>query len=276
MIARWLKLQFRQLLRACGLEVRRIHPSGGSGRERTSLAEMLRQIKQLGAAPAYVVDVGAAYGSFTRECAAIFPDACYLLVEPLAEYRSSLAALKCSMPTARYVCAAASSRSGEIAINVHPDLLGSSLLREVERGTDVNGVPRYVRAVTVDRLIEETGAKGPFFLKVDVQGAEVDVLQGAEALLKETEYVILEVSFFKFFEDGPEFSDIVAYMKTRGFVLYDITGLQYRPLDNALSQADVAFVKDSGMFRREHFYATPAQRAAQNQRIQTHLHDLLS
>jgi Methyltransferase FkbM domain len=125
-------------------------------------------------------------------------------------------------------------------------------------------------------LIEETWAKGPFLLKVDARGAEIDVLQGAEALLKETEYVLLEVSFFKFFEGGPEFSDIVTYIESLGFVVYDITGLQYRPLDNALSQADVAFVKDAGMFRREHFYATSAQRAAQNQRIQAPLSGLLN
>ncbi len=276
MITRWLTSWLKQSFRACGLDVRRIQPSGVSGRERISLVEMLRQVKQLGVAPRTVVDVGAAYGSFTRECAAIFPDARYLLIEPLAEYQSLLSELERSMPSAQYICAAASSRSGEIAINVHPDLVGSSLLREVETGTDVNGVPRNVRAVTVDSLIEETGAKGPFFLKVDVQGAEIDVLQGAEALLKETEYVLLEVSFFKFFEGGPEFSDIVTCMKSWGFVVYDITALQYRPLDNALSQADVAFVKDIGTFRRAHFYATPAQRAAQNQRIQAHLSHLLN
>src|SRR5262249_44608081 len=148
----------------------------GFVRDRGSLTGMLRQIKQLDASPYTVVDVGAAYGSFTRECAAIFPDARYLMIEPLTEYRSSLSELVQSLPGVRYVCAAASSRSGELAINIHPDLVGSSFLREVETGTDVNGIPRSVPAVTLDQLIKETQCHGPFLLKVDVQGAELDVL----------------------------------------------------------------------------------------------------
>jgi FkbM family methyltransferase len=257
------------------LDVRRVAPTGFSTIERASLEEMLRQVARVGVTPRTVVDVGAAYGSFTKACTAVFPDARYLAIEPLIEYESSLSTLAQSVPNVRYVCAAASSRSGDLTINVHPDLVGSSLLREVETGTDVNGVPRTIRAVTVDGLITEGGLAGPYLLKVDVQGAELDVLRGAEALLKDAEYVLLEVSFFKFFEDGPEFTDMVQFMKERGFVPYDIAALQYRPLDHALSQADVAFVKEQGPFRIHHFYATPAQREEQNQRIQAHLAHLL-
>jgi hypothetical protein len=65
-------------------------------------------------------------------------------------------------------------------------------------------------------------------------------------------------------------------MKGIGFVVYDIMGLQYRPLDCALSQADLAFVKESGPFRRTHFYATPSQRTEQNRRIQAQLNHWLA
>jgi hypothetical protein len=163
-----------------------------------------------------------------------------------------------------------------VSLNVHPDLVGSSLFREVEKDTNVNGVLRTVCAITVDSLVKETGAKGPFLLKVDVQGAELDVLRGAERMLADTEYILLEVSLFKFFQDGPDFNDVVLYMKSRGFVIYDISGLQYRPLDNALSQLDVAFVREDGLFRRRHYYATSEQREAQNRRIRIHLEELFA
>jgi hypothetical protein len=65
-------------------------------------------------------------------------------------------------------------------------------------------------------------------------------------------------------------------MKSRGFVIYDISGLQYRPLDNALSQLDVAFVREDGLFRRLHYYATSEQREAQNRRIRIHLEELFA
>lgn len=229
----------------------------------------------MGFAPGTVIDVGAAFGSFTRECHAVFPDAEYLLIEPLEEYRPPLNRLTRAISKAHYCIAAAAAQPGTMELNVHPDLVGSSLYREVESATDVNGIPRTVSVVTIDSTVNERGAVGPYLIKLDVQGAELDVLRGAEQALADCEFVVLEVSFFKFFHGGPECADVLAYMRGLGFVPYDIVGLQYRPLDQALSQADVAFVKEDGRFRRHHYYATPAQRAEQNARMKQHLSELL-
>jgi hypothetical protein len=65
-------------------------------------------------------------------------------------------------------------------------------------------------------------------------------------------------------------------MKSLGFVANDISELQYRPLDNALSQVDIAFVKERGLFRQRHFYATPEQRETQNRRIRIHMEELFA
>lgn len=197
------------------------------------------------------------------------------MIEPLVEYRETLQALQQRYPLMRYVCAAAASHDGGTIINVHPDLVGSSVRREMESGTGVNGVPRHVPAVTLDNLVKNMDATGPFLIKIDVQGAELDVLRGASRVLAETEYVLCEVSLFKFFESGPELVDVVTYMKNQGFVPYDLGGVQYRPLDNALSQIDLAFVKESGNFRLQHCYATPMQRAEQDRQIRARLDKVL-
>lgn len=274
MVHRVLKACVRQLLGVAGLEVRRISLASEGRGLRDSLLQILRQAKAVGFSPQTVIDVGAAYGSFTEQCSTVFPESRYLLVEPLDEYRPMLERMRKAMPTLQCVYAAAAAHSGEIEIHVHPDLVGSSLYSEVEQGTDVNGVPRRVRSVTIDSVAQETSVKGPVLLKLDVQGGECDVLNGAQGLLHECEYVILEVSFFRFFQNGPDFCDVIAYMKKLGFVPYDIVGLQYRPLDQALSQADIAFVKETGPFRRHHFYATPQQREAQNRQMKIHLTQL--
>jgi len=267
---RWIK----RLFAVVGIEVRWKRPDSDQSGPRASMRDILLQAKRVGFVPETVIDVGAAFGSFSRECHDVFSNARYLLLEPLEEYRPLLERLTQAMPTAQYMLAAAAARSGEIEINVHPDLVGSSLYREVEKGTDVNGVARAVSATTIDSAVNDCGARGPFLLKVDVQGAELDVLHGAEKSLADCEYVILEVSFFKFFQGGPECVDVVAYMKERGFVPYDIIGLQYRPLDRALSQADIAFVKENGLFRRQHFYATRTQRTEQNAQMKSQMAQL--
>lgn len=273
-----MKRLIQQLFRVFGFEVRRVPVCATqvSGRERGSIEGSLRQIRRAGFVPATVIDVGAAVGSFTRTCSATFPEAHYLLIEPLEEYVPSLTKVAKDIHRATYELAVAAAHETAVTLNVHHDLVGSSLYREVEEGTGVNGVPRKVRSVTLDRLVEERQAGPPYFIKIDVQGAELDVLAGAGTVLENTDLVLLEVSLFQFFEGGPIFCDVLEFMKSKGFVPYDILGQQYRPLDGALSQVDIAFVKETGRFRQHHYYATPQQRHEQNHLFRSHFTRLLS
>jgi len=59
---------------------------------------------------------------------------------------------------------------------------------------------------------------------------------------------------------GPELFDVVCRMKDLGFVAYDLFGLHYRPLDNALCQVDIIFVPQHSALRKSRDYATPEQR----------------
>jgi len=267
MISSALRNIIKRVFNLLGLEIHRPNASLlGNGYQRNSLIGMLQHAKDVGLSPATVIDVGAAYGTFTSQCFNLFPDAYYVLLEPLKEYKPFLEALAASKPRAKYIMAAAYVKTGETIINVHPDLVGSSLYLE-EEDSDVNGVPRAVQTVTLDSLMKRHSSKPPFFLKIDVQGAELDVLMGAEETLQSADFVLLEVSLFEFFKGGPQFFDILEFMNSRGFVAYDIVGLQYRPLDNALSQVDMAFVKERGLFRTRHYYATRQQREQQNERF---------
>ena len=268
----------QRLLRSVGFEVKRCRAESTAERTipRHSLEGVLDQVKKTGFAPTTVIDVGAAMGSFTRTCHKFFPHAHYLLVEPLNEYLPALTKVIETIPEATYDMRAASASEDPVVLNVHNDFVGSSLYREVEEGTGVNGVPREVPAVTLDRLVEQRQAQRPFMVKIDVQGAELDVLSGAETTLRHTELLLLEVSLFEFFQSAPLLCEVVAHMKAQGFVPYDVLGLQYRPIDGALSQLDIVFVKEKGAFRRIHAYATAEQRRTQNQEYRSYLLNVLS
>jgi FkbM family methyltransferase len=218
----------------------------------------LDQIKKTGFSPALVIDVGAYIGSFTEKCLAIFPDARYLLIEPLEENETQLKKIARSMRNVEYILAVAAAKSGKTILNVHSDFVGSSLYLENEANLD--GIPRRVPVVTLDDLCKTRNIPGPYLIKIDVQGAELDVLSGAKEILGKVEYIILEVSLFQFVKGGPQLFDIIVSMKSLGFVVYDILELNYRYLDNALAQVDLAFVKENSQFRKEHIYATPSQR----------------
>lgn len=272
MISNLLKRMIKKSFNSLGLEVHKKHYH--QSHPRSSRLGVLHHARNMGLSFATIIDVGAAYGEFTLECANLFPDAKYILVEPLEEYTPFLKEVTRCIRNAEVVSAAATSQSGEILINVHPDLTGSSVYREDE-DSNVNGIPRSVKSVSLDALLQDATNKPPFLLKIDVQGAELDILLGAEEILCRAEYILLEVSFFQLFAGGPLFHDVLSFMRSSGFVVYDIFDLQYRPLDNALSQADIVFVKEGGLLRRHHFYATREQRERQNTQFELQRRELV-
>jgi FkbM family methyltransferase len=229
--------------------------------ERASFLGALLHARSLGFMPSTIIDVGAANG--TPELMQAFPESHHVLIEPLEEFEADLAYTVSTVSSAEYIIAAASGTAGTLTLNVHPDLYGSSLYHEHE-DSDVNGVPRTIPALTIDRLVEEKQFTGPILLKIDVQGAELDVLAGAAHSLDRIEYLVLETTTFSIYDNATTFSDVIRYLDERGFVVYEIFEPKYRPLDGAMHQIDVAFVQRKGRFRREHAYATRAQREAQD------------
>jgi FkbM family methyltransferase len=262
-----LKKVVNALLRPLGLEVRRVDEGPVPPRQvmrnvRHDMGAVLHHARATGFVPGTIIDVGAAHG--TEPLYATFPKAHHVLVEPLREFEADLRGVMRGLPSAELHLAVASAEAGTMTLHVHPDRYGSSLYLENEEDSFVNGVPREVPAVTLDELYAEADWPAPFLLKADVQGAELDVLAGAEAVLAQTEYVVLETVFFQTFEGGPTIAEVVGYMHARGFVPYEVFGPLYRPLDGAMSQVDVAFVRADGRFREEHAFATPEQRARLN------------
>lgn len=246
-----------------GLEIHRQRQVIAQG-SRASMHGCLRQALQNGFRPETIIDVGAAGG--TPALYEAFPEARHILIEPLEEYIPHLDSLINRLDKAEYIIAAATGSPGNIVINVHPDLVGSSIYKEDE-DSNVNGVERTIPAMTLDNICCDRGTEGPYLLKIDTQGAELDVLKGAETVLKDTEFVILEVSFFEFFKGGPQIYDCIRFMQQNDFVAYDIFDLQYRLVDGAMSQVDIAFVRDKSKYREFHFYATKEQREKQNQSL---------
>jgi FkbM family methyltransferase len=216
---------------------------------RRDLSAFLIHIKRLGFEPQSIIDVGVAIGTFPLY--ENFPDSTHLLIEPLCEFEHIIKEI-CQKYNASYIIAAAGSNPGKIKINVHPDLSSSSIYKE-NKNTFINSTTREVTQIRIDDVCEDEGLKGPYLIKIDVQGAELDVLRGSTNIMKNTEVIILEASLLKLYQGGPEFYDVVDYMYKKDFVVYDIFGGQYRQFDGALLQLDVVFVKEKGLFRSHHF-----------------------
>jgi FkbM family methyltransferase len=189
-----------------------------------------------------VLDIGANVGLWTKQFIDLFPQASVVMVEAQPELTSTLEALgsKHANVTAAhavlaadasvrdfYVCLGDRHRSGS---SLRPELTGAPLER------------RQVTTTTVDQLITSLDAPGPVdFLKIDTQGSELEILQGAERTLATVRFLQMEVSLMSYNEGAPLLAEVVAFMAERGFFAFDIFDLKYVPDTDDLMQFDCLF-----------------------------------
>jgi FkbM family methyltransferase len=100
------------------------------------------------------------------------------------------------------------------ALETFPEL--STLEKVGERSVSLQTLDEWAAASSVD-VVD--------VMKLDVQGAELGVLRGAEQLLRRVRLLELEVTFNPIYEGQPLFSEVDAYLRDRGFQLWRLSHL---------------------------------------------------
>lgn len=231
-----------RLFRRFGYSLERLSQAWQPGRTYWDTAYLQR----LGFDPRTLIDVGVAYGSPTRESHALyeaFPDAWLVLMEPLREFEPYVESIL-ARHSGIHIAAAAGAKEGSHSIDIHPVWLERSSLYQRHAIEDPGVIQnqRLVPVTTLDRVMSEHGLQGPFGIKIDAEGCEIDVLEGAAKMLENTEFVIAEVAVTNRFRSGYSFAEFVALMDRHGFELCDL--LDIGRADNSI----VTFV--DGVFRK--------------------------
>ena len=190
-----------------------------------------------------VIDIGAASGKWTRKAVRLFPNAHFLLFEPLEERRAELEALRSELPRAEFLIAAAGDQVGEAALTVASDLDGSGIYDNPSPNA------RPVPLTTLDAAVQERKLRGPYLLKFDTHGFELPILAGASEVLHQTALIIMEVYNFQLTKQCLRFHEMCTHLDTLGFRCADLADASLRPKDRLLWQADFFFLpKSSPLF----------------------------
>lgn len=198
-----------------------------------------------------VIDVGVAFG--TPALYRGFPAAKFYLVEPVPGCKPTLDELTKKL-NAEAFNVAAGAKDGVLDFFVHSDVSGSSGYRQWE-GDFLDGQRIRVPVRRLDSLVRTPIAR-PCLLKIDTQGAELDVLAGASGILGEIDVLIVETSFHQFRKGAPEFNAIVIRLAELGFECHEVLEGHYRAVDNALAQVDLVFVRpDSDLRKVKSFFS---------------------
>src|SRR5438105_899402 len=170
--------------------------------------QTLQRLASLKFAPRAIYDIGAFHGYWTKAARKVFPDAQYVLFEANAEN-----APKLDQSGERYLIAALAGEDRAekpFYLPKHAVGTGASLYREQSE----HYAGDNARAVTVttrrlDALVAEHHLPSPDLIKLDVQGAELDVLAGAAGILQSTSALIAEVSLLAHNEAAPLVADVI-------------------------------------------------------------------
>jgi FkbM family methyltransferase len=209
----------------------------------------LKALAERGFGPAAIVDVGAYRGQWTGLAHRIWPSAKLVMVEPNRSNASWLEPVR-----------------EESGANVHWELLGAEdgtkvTFNVMESGSSVlperSAVPRVAETRELRRLDSLVRSlPAPALLKIDAQGYELEILKGATAIMPAVHAILLEVAVIEINEGAPLLEEVLRRMGALGFVTYDVMEIHRRPLDGAMNQIDILFVRhDSPLIADKRHYA---------------------
>lgn len=206
--------------------------------DRLETPAVLSRIKARGLDVASVIDVGASDGGWSLAAKACWPDARYHLVEAFDHWRAKLETLCAREPGFSHVLAAAGAEDGEIWFSNDPTAPygGAASSGSGEVGWRVPQVALSAEA-------RRAGLKPPYLIKLDTHGFELPILRGAEEILPDTALMVIESYLFHIHPEGVLFHELCAYMAERGFRVADLSEPLWRPLDGALWQMDLFFIR---------------------------------
>lgn len=202
-----------------------------------------------GFVPGGVIDIGAYHGEWTRMAAKIFPNAKFFMFEAQPDKRAILDEVAATLNGRAKVTIGLLGPEARDAEKFHLLHTGSSVFAETTNfEKDVVSLPMH----PLDTLLKDEPLPEPLLLKLDVQGYELQVLEGASSVLARAEVVLMEVALLEFNAGAPLAGEVIEYMARKDFVVYDICGLQRRESDLAALQCDLIFTRrDSALRQRK-------------------------
>lgn len=216
------------------------------GSTRNLMECTLRNMRANGFNPPAIIDVGAFEGTWTALVRPIFPQARILMAEAQPDKEPILKAMADRDSKITYKIGLLGAQPKE-SVTFFKMKTGSSIFSENSGAArDEVSLPMY----TLNQVVNDAGfaSERNMLLKLDVQGAEIEILRGADEILPNVTAVLAEVSVVEYNFGAPQFAQIIAFMHERGFVVYDVADIR-RFKKTTLGQLDIIFVREDSPLR---------------------------
>jgi FkbM family methyltransferase len=195
-----------------------------------------------------VLDIGANIGQFGSALRASGYRGSLISYEPLGSAFAQLARRAAADPAWAVERTAVGAEAGRTQINVSENSFSSSLLPMTRTHRDAQPDSGYVGTEAVDVVtVADLAARHRInpartLLKIDTQGFEGPVLDGAGALVGEFAAISLEMSFVTLYEGQQFFDDLLDRLRSAGYQLHALYPGLGDPHTGRMLQCDGLFV----------------------------------
>lgn len=193
-----------------------------------------------------VIDAGASNGGFARRIRKILPRARIISFEALQDSYDELNQRMKQDENFESHGVALSNSNGKAVFQMASSVGSSSLLSMAELHKSAypasSGITEIeVECKKLDDVLDAAQMKKNILFKLDVQGAEKMVMEGAENTLRNTELIFSEVNFQELYHGCVLFTDLVDYLQQRSFRVIGIENVSQNINDGTFLQADAWF-----------------------------------
>tara|TARA_Y100000590_G_scaffold455854_1_gene605257 strand:+ start:555 stop:1310 length:756 start_codon:yes stop_codon:yes gene_type:complete len=208
----------------------------------TNAELILNLLKTKGFTPKYIIDVGCGYGQWTKKLFKFYPSSNYLLFDADKNNKKKLDILKKNNNMLDYkICLLSNDNKTYKFYNMG---YGSSIFEE--QTSHKREVEEIISTTLDEEIPPELKKYSNNLIKLDVQGAELKILDGLKDSINLFEVIILEVSLHNYNKNSPLFNDVIKYMNDKNFKLYDLFDLKrLGSNDSFLVQFDCVFARNN-------------------------------
>lgn len=169
-----------------------------------------------------VLDVGANRGQYATELRQEGYAGKIVSFEPIPLCIERLRALAARDPSWQVEPVALGSLTGERSFHISENLASSSFFKVLERSTRAAECTRQVHTIQVqerplDAYRDSLVGRVSTHLKLDTQGAELEVLRGATQILPSISSLECEFSLTPLYEGQPLIHDVLPFLAEQGF-----------------------------------------------------------
>ena len=217
-----LKLVVKDALATFGLE---LHKAGQYSAGIYGLDNFFRLLRRLRFSPTHIIDIGANHGHWTRAAFRYFSSAKYTLIEPQDHLKSDVQDLINSGCKINWITAGCSDAPGELPFILSHRDDSSTFVQKDRYGKATTGKTVTMPVLTLNQFATSHGS--PEMVKIDAEGFDLKVLNGASDLFGKTDIFLVEAQICANYDTS--IANVIGFMTKAGYDLMDITDLLRSP-----------------------------------------------